>query len=72
MFFFLVVDAGGDSYRLCVIQFPQLEAHLCTLTSIIPPLISVPVEKWKRSRKLDYLGIPTYWGSGLAEHDNLK
>ncbi|XP_075899090.1 serine/threonine-protein kinase VRK1-like isoform X2 [Nelusetta ayraudi] len=30
------------------------------------------IEKWKRSRRLDYLGIPTYWGSGLAEHDNLK
>ncbi|XP_056291104.1 serine/threonine-protein kinase VRK1-like isoform X2 [Pseudoliparis swirei] len=29
------------------------------------------VEKWRRSRKLDFLGIPTYWGAGLAEHDGL-
>ncbi|XP_035027872.1 serine/threonine-protein kinase VRK1 isoform X3 [Hippoglossus stenolepis] len=30
------------------------------------------MEKWMRSRKLDFLGIPTYWGSGLAEHNNLS
>ncbi|XP_062257120.1 serine/threonine-protein kinase VRK2 isoform X3 [Platichthys flesus] len=30
------------------------------------------MEKWMRSRKLDFLGIPTYWGSGLAEHNNLR
>ncbi|XP_056291105.1 serine/threonine-protein kinase VRK1-like isoform X3 [Pseudoliparis swirei] len=29
------------------------------------------MEKWRRSRKLDFLGIPTYWGAGLAEHDGL-
>ncbi|XP_070696826.1 serine/threonine-protein kinase VRK1-like [Pempheris klunzingeri] len=30
------------------------------------------IEKWKRSRKVDFLGIPTYWGSGLAEHNELR
>ncbi|XP_060896796.1 serine/threonine-protein kinase VRK2 [Labrus mixtus] len=30
------------------------------------------MQKWKTSRKLDFLGIPTYWGSGLAEHNNLR
>ncbi|XP_068183576.1 serine/threonine-protein kinase VRK1-like [Antennarius striatus] len=30
------------------------------------------IEQWKRSRELDFLGIPTYWGSGLAEHNNLR
>uniref|UniRef100_A0A3B4ZKW2 non-specific serine/threonine protein kinase n=1 Tax=Stegastes partitus TaxID=144197 RepID=A0A3B4ZKW2_9TELE len=30
------------------------------------------MQKWKRSRKLDFLGIPTYWGSGLAECNNLS
>ncbi|XP_068455455.1 serine/threonine-protein kinase VRK2 isoform X2 [Clinocottus analis] len=30
------------------------------------------VQKWMRSRKLDFLGIPTYWGSGLAEHNELR
>ncbi|XP_042358009.1 serine/threonine-protein kinase VRK2 isoform X2 [Plectropomus leopardus] len=30
------------------------------------------MQKWKRSRKLDFLGIPTYWGSGLAEHNELR
>nr|XP_040034783.1 serine/threonine-protein kinase VRK2 isoform X1 [Gasterosteus aculeatus aculeatus]XP_040034784.1 serine/threonine-protein kinase VRK2 isoform X1 [Gasterosteus aculeatus aculeatus] len=30
------------------------------------------VQKWKQSRKLDFLGIPTYWGSGLAEHNELR
>uniref|UniRef100_UPI0037E79818 serine/threonine-protein kinase VRK2 n=1 Tax=Semicossyphus pulcher TaxID=241346 RepID=UPI0037E79818 len=28
--------------------------------------------QWKRSRKLDFLGVPTYWGSGLAENNNLR
>ncbi|XP_044069912.1 serine/threonine-protein kinase VRK2 isoform X3 [Siniperca chuatsi] len=28
--------------------------------------------KWKRSRKLDFLGIPKYWGSGLAEYNDLR
>ncbi|XP_041866518.1 serine/threonine-protein kinase VRK1-like isoform X2 [Melanotaenia boesemani] len=28
--------------------------------------------RWKRSKKLDFLGIPTYWGSGLAEHAGLR
>ncbi|CAJ1067004.1 serine/threonine-protein kinase VRK1-like [Xyrichtys novacula] len=30
------------------------------------------MHQWKTSRNLDFLGIPTYWGSGLAEYDNLK
>ncbi|XP_028278561.1 serine/threonine-protein kinase VRK2 isoform X2 [Parambassis ranga] len=30
------------------------------------------IQKWKRKRKLDFLGIPTYWGSGLAEHNDLR
>nr|XP_043902209.1 serine/threonine-protein kinase VRK2 isoform X1 [Solea senegalensis] len=30
------------------------------------------MRKWTRSRKLDFLGIPTYWGSGLAEYNNLR
>ncbi|XP_047459784.1 serine/threonine-protein kinase VRK1-like [Mugil cephalus] len=30
------------------------------------------MEKWKRGRKLDFLGIPTYWGSGLAEYKDLR
>ncbi|XP_054606618.1 serine/threonine-protein kinase VRK2 isoform X2 [Nothobranchius furzeri] len=30
------------------------------------------IQKWKRDRGLDFLGIPTYWGSGLAEHQNLR
>ncbi|XP_031146999.1 serine/threonine-protein kinase VRK1-like isoform X1 [Sander lucioperca] len=30
------------------------------------------MEKWKRSRKLVFLGIPTYWGSGLAEYNELR
>ncbi|KAF6733431.1 Serine/threonine-protein kinase VRK1, partial [Oryzias melastigma] len=29
------------------------------------------MEKWKEEKKLDFLGIPTYWGSGLAEHSGL-
>ncbi|XP_047190829.1 serine/threonine-protein kinase VRK2 isoform X2 [Scophthalmus maximus] len=29
-------------------------------------------EKWMRSRKLDFLGIPIYWGSGCAEYNNLR
>ncbi|XP_029691207.1 serine/threonine-protein kinase VRK2 isoform X2 [Takifugu rubripes] len=28
------------------------------------------IKSWKRSRRLDFLGIPTYWGAGLAEYDN--
>ncbi|KAF6714581.1 Serine/threonine-protein kinase VRK2 [Oryzias melastigma] len=30
------------------------------------------MEKWKEEKKLDFLGIPTYWGSGLAEHSGLS
>ncbi|XP_074532446.1 serine/threonine-protein kinase VRK2 isoform X2 [Halichoeres trimaculatus] len=30
------------------------------------------MEEWKKSRRLDFLGIPTYWGSGLAENDTLR
>ncbi|XP_040906011.1 serine/threonine-protein kinase VRK2 isoform X2 [Toxotes jaculatrix] len=30
------------------------------------------IQKWMRSRKLDFLGIPTYWGSGLAEYKDLR
>ncbi|XP_041759912.1 serine/threonine-protein kinase VRK1-like [Coregonus clupeaformis] len=28
--------------------------------------------EWKRSKKLDFLGIPAYWGSGLAEHNRTR
>ncbi|KAM3606910.1 uncharacterized protein V6R79_025362 [Siganus canaliculatus] len=30
------------------------------------------MQKWKRSKKVDFLGIPTYWGSGLAEYNDLR
>ncbi|XP_068583766.1 serine/threonine-protein kinase VRK2 isoform X2 [Cebidichthys violaceus] len=30
------------------------------------------MQKWKRSRKLNFLGIPTYWGAGLAEYNGLR
>nr|XP_046257683.1 serine/threonine-protein kinase VRK2 [Scatophagus argus] len=30
------------------------------------------IQKWKRSRKLEFLGIPMYWGSGLAEYNGLR
>ncbi|XP_071337570.1 serine/threonine-protein kinase VRK2 isoform X2 [Trachinotus anak] len=29
-------------------------------------------QKWMTCRKLDFLGIPTYWGSGLAECNGLS
>ncbi|XP_004077016.1 serine/threonine-protein kinase VRK1 isoform X1 [Oryzias latipes] len=28
--------------------------------------------KWKTEKKLEFLGIPTYWGSGLAEYSGLS
>lgn len=30
------------------------------------------MQQWTRRKNLDFLGIPTYWGSGLAEHNNLR
>ncbi|KAK5881989.1 hypothetical protein CesoFtcFv8_020624 [Champsocephalus esox] len=30
------------------------------------------MQKWKKIRKLGFLGIPTYWGSGLAEYKDLR
>ncbi|KAM4590803.1 serine/threonine-protein kinase VRK1-like isoform 2-T3 [Odontesthes bonariensis] len=30
------------------------------------------IQKWKRDKKLDFLGIPTYSGSGLAEYGGLR
>ncbi|KAF7670407.1 hypothetical protein LDENG_00166880 [Lucifuga dentata] len=30
------------------------------------------MQTWIRRRKLDFLGIPTYWGSGLAEYNDIR
>ncbi|MCI4376351.1 hypothetical protein PGIGA_G00187430 [Pangasianodon gigas] len=30
------------------------------------------INKWKRDKRLDFLGIPTYWGSGLSEHNGTR
>ncbi|KAM4730445.1 serine/threonine-protein kinase VRK2 [Anableps anableps] len=30
------------------------------------------MQKWIRGKKLDFLGIPTYWGSGLAEYKDQR
>ncbi|KAK6293607.1 hypothetical protein J4Q44_G00359330 [Coregonus suidteri] len=30
------------------------------------------MQSWKRSNKLDFLGIPAYWGSGLAEYNGTR
>ncbi|XP_053477394.1 serine/threonine-protein kinase VRK2 [Ictalurus furcatus] len=30
------------------------------------------ISKWMRVKKLDFLGIPTYWGSGLSEHNGTR
>ncbi|KAI4899650.1 hypothetical protein NFI96_011463, partial [Prochilodus magdalenae] len=30
------------------------------------------INKWKRNKRLDFLGIPTYWGSGLSEYNGTR
>ncbi|XP_048864110.1 serine/threonine-protein kinase VRK2 isoform X1 [Brienomyrus brachyistius] len=30
------------------------------------------LRKWKRERRLNFLGIPNYWGSGLSEHQGIR
>uniref|UniRef100_A0AAY4E6T0 non-specific serine/threonine protein kinase n=1 Tax=Denticeps clupeoides TaxID=299321 RepID=A0AAY4E6T0_9TELE len=30
------------------------------------------MRKWMKARRLDFLGIPAYWGSGLSEHNGTK
>uniref|UniRef100_A0A673J6B5 non-specific serine/threonine protein kinase n=1 Tax=Sinocyclocheilus rhinocerous TaxID=307959 RepID=A0A673J6B5_9TELE len=30
------------------------------------------MNKWKKSKKLEFLGIPTYWGSGLTESNGTR
>ncbi|XP_026992153.2 serine/threonine-protein kinase VRK2 isoform X1 [Tachysurus fulvidraco] len=30
------------------------------------------ISKWKRVKRLHFLGIPTYWGSGLSEHNGKR
>ncbi|XP_066535451.1 serine/threonine-protein kinase VRK2 [Hoplias malabaricus] len=30
------------------------------------------INKWKRERRIDFLGIPTYWGSGLLEYNGIR
>ncbi|XP_061914863.1 serine/threonine-protein kinase VRK2 isoform X1 [Entelurus aequoreus] len=30
------------------------------------------MQKWMDSRRLDHLGVPTYWGAGQAEHNDLR
>ncbi|KAK3573302.1 hypothetical protein QTP86_022369 [Hemibagrus guttatus] len=30
------------------------------------------ISKWKRNKRLNFLGIPTYWGSGLSEHNGTR
>lgn len=30
------------------------------------------MNKWKKSKHLEFLGIPTYWGSGLAENNGTR
>ncbi|XP_046729486.1 serine/threonine-protein kinase VRK2 isoform X2 [Silurus meridionalis] len=30
------------------------------------------ISNWKRVKKLDFLGIPTYWGAGLSEHNGTR
>uniref|UniRef100_A0A674AD59 non-specific serine/threonine protein kinase n=1 Tax=Salmo trutta TaxID=8032 RepID=A0A674AD59_SALTR len=30
------------------------------------------MQRWMRSKTLDFLGIPAYWGSGLAEHNGTR
>ncbi|TSK22709.1 Serine/threonine-protein kinase VRK2 [Bagarius yarrelli] len=33
---------------------------------------SESIRKWKRGKRLDFLGIPTYWGSGLSEYNGTR
>lgn len=32
----------------------------------------ITVSKWKKLKRLEFLGIPTYWGSGLAENNGTR
>lgn len=33
---------------------------------------NITVNKWKKSKHKEFLGIPTYWGSGLAENNGTR
>ncbi len=32
----------------------------------------ITVNKWKKSKQMEFLGIPTYWGSGLTESNGTR
>ncbi|XP_016127832.1 serine/threonine-protein kinase VRK2-like isoform X2 [Sinocyclocheilus grahami] len=32
----------------------------------------IPVNNWKKFKRLEFLGIPTYWGSGLTENNGTR
>lgn len=32
----------------------------------------ITVNKWKKANRLEFLGIPTYWGSGLSEYKETR
>lgn len=34
--------------------------------------INFAVNKWKKANRLEFLGIPTYWGSGLSEYKETR
>lgn len=34
--------------------------------------LNILVSKWRKNKRLDFLGIPTYWGSGLSEHNGTR
>ncbi|RXN23427.1 serine threonine- kinase VRK1-like isoform X1 [Labeo rohita] len=57
----------------------QIALHRCLSRATCSPEflsptfnLSASVSKWKKLKQLEFLGIPTYWGSGLAENNGTR
>uniref|UniRef100_UPI00398E45E6 serine/threonine-protein kinase VRK1-like isoform X2 n=1 Tax=Pristiophorus japonicus TaxID=55135 RepID=UPI00398E45E6 len=62
-------DVGDDAVYVIKVEHQENGPLFTELKFYQRAAKSEHINKWKKNHRLSFLGIPTYWGSGLAEHN---
>ncbi|XP_067845139.1 serine/threonine-protein kinase VRK1-like isoform X2 [Heptranchias perlo] len=62
-------DVGDDAVYVIKVEHRENGPLFAELKFYQRAAKSEHIKKWMMNRQLSFLGIPTYWGSGLVEHN---
>ncbi|XP_055018975.1 serine/threonine-protein kinase VRK1 isoform X2 [Boleophthalmus pectinirostris] len=63
---------SADSQFVVKVEYLENGPLFCELKFYQRAAKKDMIQKWMKTKRLDFLGIPTYWGSGQAQYNDLR